>query len=38
MGVDTERIVNVGTFTEGQRQFLEFHWNAVLLRVAPPNL
>lgn len=34
MGVETEGIVNVGTFTEGQRQFLEFHRNAVLLRVA----
>jgi hypothetical protein len=34
MGVETERIVNVGTFTEGQRRFLEFHRNSVLLRVA----
>jgi putative restriction endonuclease len=34
MGVETDRLMNVGTFTEGQRQFLEFHRNAVLLRVA----
>jgi hypothetical protein len=34
MGVETERVINVGTFTEGQRQFLDFHRNAVLLRAA----
>jgi predicted restriction endonuclease len=34
MGVETERVTNVGAFTEGQRQFLEFHRNSVLLRVA----
>jgi putative restriction endonuclease len=34
MGVETERLVNVGTFTEGQRHFLEFHRNAVLLRAS----
>jgi len=34
MGVETDRTMNVGAFTEGQRQFLEFHRNAVLLRVA----
>lgn len=34
MGIETERLINVGTFTEGQRQFLDFHRNAVLLRVA----
>jgi putative restriction endonuclease len=34
MGVETERSINVGTFTDGQRQFLEFHRNSVLLRVA----
>jgi predicted restriction endonuclease len=33
MGVETERTISVGGFTEGQRQFLEFHRNAVLLRV-----
>jgi putative restriction endonuclease len=32
MGVETERSTNVGTFTEGQRRFLDFHRNAVLLR------
>lgn len=34
MGVDTQGIVNVGGFTEGQRSFLEFHRNAVLLRAS----
>jgi hypothetical protein len=34
MGVETEESINVGTFTDGQRQFLEFHRNSVLLRVA----
>ena len=34
MGVETDRLMNVGTFTEGQRQFLDFHRNAVLLRAA----
>jgi putative restriction endonuclease len=34
MGVETDQLVNVGTFTEGQRHFLEFHRNAVLLRAA----
>jgi putative restriction endonuclease len=32
MGVETERPLNVGQFTEGQRHFLEFHRNSVLLR------
>jgi hypothetical protein len=32
MGVETQRVVNVGGFTEGQRGFLDFHRNAVLLR------
>jgi len=32
MGVETEGVVNVGSFTEGQRQFLDYHRNAVLLR------
>ncbi len=32
MGVETQRIVNVGGFTEGQRRFLVFHRNSVLLR------
>jgi putative restriction endonuclease len=34
MGIETDRLINVGTFTEGQRQFLHFHRNAVLLRAA----
>jgi putative restriction endonuclease len=34
MGLETEGITNVGAFTSGQRQFLEFHRNAILLRVA----
>jgi putative restriction endonuclease len=34
MGVETDVLVNIGTFTEGQRHFLEFHRNAVLLRAA----
>ena len=32
MGVETERIVNVGKFSDGQRHFLDFHRSAVLLR------
>lgn len=32
MGIETRRIVNVGGFTEGQRKFLDFHRNSVLLR------
>jgi hypothetical protein len=31
MGVKTQRVVNVGGFTEGQRSHLDFHRNAVLL-------
>ncbi len=34
MGVETKERLNVGTFTAGQRRFLDFHRNAVLLRVA----
>jgi hypothetical protein len=34
MGLETKRITNVGTFTNGQRQFLEFHRSAILLKVA----
>jgi putative restriction endonuclease len=34
MGVETDQLINVGTFTTGQRQFLDFHRNAVLLRAA----
>jgi hypothetical protein len=32
MGIDTEHTVNVGGFTSGQKQFLDFHRNAVLLQ------
>jgi putative restriction endonuclease len=32
MGVATDRIINVGTFTEGQRQFLDHHRESVLLQ------
>ena len=32
MGVDTERVVNVGGFSAGQRNFLDFHRNAVFLQ------
>jgi hypothetical protein len=34
MGVETNSRINVGSFTSGQRQFLDFHRNSVLLRVA----
>jgi putative restriction endonuclease len=34
MGVETGRAVNVGPFTEGQRQFLDYHRNGVLLQIA----
>jgi putative restriction endonuclease len=34
MGVETDRVVGVGAFTEGQRQYLDFHRNSVLLRTA----
>jgi hypothetical protein len=30
MGIDTTKVVNVGDFTSGQKQFLEFHRNGVL--------
>ena len=32
MGVETQSVVNVGGFTKGQRTYLDFHRNAVLLR------
>lgn len=32
MGIETKMVVNVGAFTSGQKQFLEFHRNAVLLQ------
>jgi len=32
MGVETNRIINVGPFSEGQRGFLDYHRSAVLLQ------
>ena len=32
MGIDVENVVRVGHFTTGQKQFLDFHRNSVLLR------
>jgi hypothetical protein len=32
MGIDIKEIVNVGGFSSGQKQFLDFHRNAVLLQ------
>lgn len=32
MGIETESEINVGTFSSGQREFLEFHRDSVLLR------
>lgn len=32
MGISTEKIVNVGGFTRGQKDFLEFHRESVLLQ------
>lgn len=34
MGVATDRVVNVGDFTDGQKHFLAYHRDSVLLRVA----
>ena len=34
MGIETEHLVNVGSFSEGQKHFLEFHRNSVLLRAS----
>lgn len=31
MGIETEKTVNIGNFTEGQKAFLQFHREAVLL-------
>ena len=32
MGINTTQVINVGGFTSGQKQFLDFHRNAVLLQ------
>ena len=34
MGIDTTKIVNLGGFSSGQKQFLDFHRSAVLLQSA----
>jgi hypothetical protein len=34
MGIELNGIVNVGAFTSGQKQFLEYHREMVLLRAA----
>jgi hypothetical protein len=34
MGVETNHIINVGAFSEGQKHFLEFHRDEVLLKSA----
>jgi hypothetical protein len=34
MGVDTEQAVNVGDFSAGQKTFLDYHRNFVLLKAA----
>jgi hypothetical protein len=34
MGIDTSGTVNVGGFTAGQRAFLEYHRDMVLLKAA----
>ena len=34
MGIETDRAVNVGAFSEGQRHFLDYHRSSVLLRAA----
>ena len=32
MGIDTSKTINVGTFTSGQKRYLDFHRNSVLLK------
>lgn len=32
MGIDTENIVNVGNFTQGQKEYLSFHRDAIFLQ------
>lgn len=34
MGIETERLINVGVFADGRRYFLEFHRSSVLLRAS----
>lgn len=35
MGIRTNQVVKVGAFTEGQKRFLDYHRDAVLLRSVP---
>jgi putative restriction endonuclease len=35
MGINTTQAINVGGFTSGQKHFLDFHRNAVLLQSVP---
>lgn len=32
MGIETSKVINLGGFTSGQKQFLDFHRNAVLVQ------
>jgi hypothetical protein len=32
MGVATDHVINVGTFTQGQKEFLDYHRESVLLQ------
>ena len=32
MGLPTDKVLNVGAFTEGHKQFLDYHRDAVLLQ------
>jgi putative restriction endonuclease len=32
MGIETTKAINVGVFSSGQKQFLDFHREAVLLQ------
>jgi hypothetical protein len=32
MGIETTKVMSLGSFTSGQKQFLDFHRNAVLLQ------
>lgn len=32
MGIETERVVNVGGFTSGQKEFLDYHRSSILLK------
>lgn len=38
MGVATDHVINVGTFTDGQKQFLDYHRESVLLQARHQTL